>query len=99
MINPITLIEELYEATQAGKEMADAKAWSDKSHAAAMVTAAISAVVTILGMFHVIPADLVIDPETIKSVALGIASAGVLVVNFLHTASNRNAGRTSKLQG
>lgn len=86
------MIEELYEASQAGKEMVNPSAWADKAHATAQVTTLLTVSLGLLGQFNVIPDGFALSGEDIKIVAVGIATVGTPIASFLHRASNRNAG-------
>lgn len=92
MVNPFTLIKDLYDASQAGQEMANAAAWADRAHAVAIVTTLLTALLGLLGQFHVVPDGINLTDEDVKAVALGVAAIGTPIANFLHKASNRNAG-------
>ena len=92
MFNPFALISDLNDAAQAGKQMANPAVWSNRAQVTAYVTAALTSIVAIAGMFHVLPAGVVLDEETIKTISLGVAAVGSVVINFLHKASNPNAG-------
>lgn len=91
MINPFTLIKDVYNASEAGQQLAKPEAWSKRASVVAALSTLIGAGLAILAQFTDI--DLGLSDADIQQIASGIAVVGVAIADRLHVASNPNAGR------
>ena len=91
-MNIITIISDLYHASQAGQEIADAKIWANRAQVAARLTVLITAVLALVKQFTGF--DLGLNDADLQQIGAAIAIIGVSIANCLHVASNPNAGRT-----
>lgn len=87
----LTLIRNIYDATQAGKELTDASTWANRATMSANLAMFATAVLPVLQFL-----GLQIDVESSDIQAFSTTASVLLIwaADRLHTASNRNAGKT-----
>lgn len=96
MINPFTLIKEVYDASEAGQQLATPEVWTKRASAIAALSTLIGAGLAILAQFTDIALGL--TDADIQQIASGIAVVGVAIADRLHVASNPNAGRAPRVR-
>ena len=92
-MNILTVISDVYNASQAGQEIVNAKTWSKRANAAAKVTILLTVGLSLLKQFSGV--DLGLSDVELQQVVAAIAVVGVSIANVLHTISNPNAGRSN----
>jgi hypothetical protein len=84
----------IWQALQAGKQLADPDVWSNRANTVAILTALITAAIGLARGFGIdLPTITGVD---IAQIALGLSTLGYIVVPLLHTAANKRAGFGAK---
>lgn len=91
MLNPFSLIKNLYDASQAGQQLADASTWSKVASATGALSTLIGVALALINQLTTI--DFGLTDEQVHTIAVGIATLGCAIADRLHVASNPNAGR------
>lgn len=94
-MNLFMVIADVYKASQAGQEIANAKTWASTGHATAVLTVLLTIGLSLLKQFSGI--DLGLSDAELQQVGAAIAIVGVSISSVLHVVSNPNAGRPNKL--
>lgn len=92
MINPFSLIKDIYQASEAGQQLADSKTWAKRANATQQLSILVVAGLGLANQF--LSNDIQMSQEDLNYVVTGIAVVGGLIANQLHISSNPNAGRT-----
>lgn len=90
-MNIFTVISDVYSASQAGQEIANAKTWANRANTGAKLTILLTAGLSLFKQFSGI--DIGLSDADLQQIGSAIAIVGVSVVSVMHTASNPNAGR------
>lgn len=83
-------VKYLYECMQAGKALQDAGVWSRRADLIAKLTALLMAA---SGLAEAFGYDLRLSGTDVAAVAQGLGVLAVTLVNVLHVASNKEAGK------
>ena len=97
MFNPFSLIKNIYDASEAGQQLANAETWSKVASVTGVLSTLIGIGLALLAQFTSI--DLGLTDEQVHTVAVGIATFGCAIADRLHVATNPNAGRAASVQG
>lgn len=79
-----------YRAMEYGQQLANAHAWADRATAISLLTAFLTAAVGLAKGFGY---DLHLEGTDISAIALGLATVGCTISNFMHVAANEQAGK------
>lgn len=80
----------IWEALQAGKQLADPAIWSNRANTVAILTTLVTAAVGLARGFGIeLPTITGVD---IAQIALGLSTLGSIIVPVIHTAANKRAG-------
>lgn len=83
-------IKYFYECMQAGKSLQNPRLWSQRASLIAALTALLTAGV---GLARALGYDVDATGTDIAAVAQGLGVLGVIVVDVIHRASNKEAGK------
>jgi hypothetical protein len=89
-MNVFLLIKDIYQASEAGQEIAKPETWANRASAAANLTILLTVAFSLLKEFTNF--DMGLNEDEIRQVVAGIAVFGVAISNRLHIAANPNAG-------
>jgi len=91
MINVFSVIKDVYDASEEGKQIANPKTWANRGSAAIAIVALIQTAILLANEFLKTP--ITINDIDVKTIGEGVAIVGVFVANKLHVAANPNAGK------
>ncbi len=94
-MNIFTVISDVYNASQAGQSMADARTWANRANAGAKATILLTVGLSLLKQFSGF--DLGLSDADLQQIGAAVAIVGVSICNVMHTVANPNAGRDKKL--
>ena len=89
-MNVFDTIQQIYKATEAGKQLADPGTWAGRASLVLVLTSLINAVIPLANAFLGSRIDL--GGVDVASIAQGLSVVGMLVANTIHVASNKSAG-------
>ena len=89
-MNTFVLIKDIYQASEAGKEIANPANWANRASVISNMTILLTVVFSLLK--DLINFDMGLNQDEIGQVAAGITVLGFAISNRLHIAANPNAG-------
>jgi hypothetical protein len=90
-MNIFALIKAVYDASEAGKQLANPGSWAGRATATARLVVLLNTALLLVN--HFLGTEFHLGPEDAQAVATGISIIGMLVVDRLHVASNEAAGK------
>jgi hypothetical protein len=89
-MNSFRVFNAIVEATEQGKQLSQPKLWADRASSYAVLLAVMQALSPV---FEVLEPYTLLDAELVRDILGTVSILGVLVVDRLHVASNKDAGR------